>query len=70
MSLSTSRAKEILGAFTGRRVLVVGDMAVDEHRIGSATRISRESPVPVPLRKWRRMIRIEMVGGDVRRRIA
>ncbi len=47
MALSESRAKEILGAFSSQRLLVVGDMAVDEHRIGSAIRISRESPVPV-----------------------
>lgn len=47
MALTESRAEEILSAFDSKRVLVVGDMAVDEHRIGSATRISRESPVPV-----------------------
>lgn len=47
MTLSGSRADEILSAFGNQRVLVVGDMAIDEHRIGAATRISRESPVPV-----------------------
>lgn len=47
MPLSGSRADDILSAFGSQRVLVVGDMAIDEHRIGAATRISRESPVPV-----------------------
>ena len=47
MALTEGRAKEILSAFGSQRVVVVGDMAVDEHRIGSAVRVSRESPVPV-----------------------
>lgn len=47
MSLTAARAEKIFAAFADQRVLVVGDMAVDEHRIGSATRISREAPVPV-----------------------
>ncbi|MDP6757278.1 MAG: PfkB family carbohydrate kinase [Chloroflexota bacterium] len=47
MELTADRAEEILARFAARRVLVVGDMTVDEHRIGSATRISREAPVPV-----------------------
>lgn len=31
----------------GRRVLVVGDVILDEYLIGSATRLSREAPIPV-----------------------
>lgn len=40
-------ATEILNRIRGRRVLVVGDMVVDEHRLGQATRLSREAPVSV-----------------------
>jgi cytidyltransferase-like protein len=34
-----------LAAFAGRRVLVVGDLIVDEYRYGEPARISREAPV-------------------------
>lgn len=40
-------AAEILDRIYGCRVLVVGDMVVDEHRLGQATRLSREAPVSV-----------------------
>ncbi len=32
---------------SGRRVMVVGDVILDEYLIGSATRMSREAPIPV-----------------------
>lgn len=35
----------------GRRILVVGDLCLDEYVIGTATRLSREAPVPVL--EWR-----------------
>ena len=47
MTISTERCREILKAARGSRVLVVGDMVVDEHIIGHSTRLSREAPVPV-----------------------
>ncbi len=31
----------------GRRVLVVGDLVLDEYLTGRMTRISREAPVPI-----------------------
>ena len=31
----------------GRRVLVVGDLVLDEYVTGQMTRISREAPVPI-----------------------
>jgi rfaE bifunctional protein kinase chain/domain len=34
-------------ALTGRRVLVVGDVLLDEYLIGRAGRLSREAPIPV-----------------------
>ncbi len=40
-------ASVLLGQFVGRRVLVVGDVVLDEYLIGKATRLSREAPVPV-----------------------
>lgn len=50
---------EALSAFTGVRVLIVGDVMLDEYLTGDAERISPEAPVPV--------VRIEserhLVGG-------
>ncbi|MFQ5839830.1 MAG: D-glycero-beta-D-manno-heptose-7-phosphate kinase [Candidatus Methylomirabilales bacterium] len=42
-----SRLHEILGRLRGRRVLVVGDVMMDEYIWGSVSRISPEAPVPV-----------------------
>ncbi|MBC7262895.1 MAG: bifunctional hydroxymethylpyrimidine kinase/phosphomethylpyrimidine kinase [Chloroflexi bacterium] len=36
-----------LSALTGVRVLVVGDLFLDEYVVGQATRLSREAPIPV-----------------------
>ena len=47
MTISADRCREILAAAHGARVLVVGDMVLDEHIIGHSTRLSREAPVPV-----------------------
>lgn len=45
--MSPNRAKALLGKFSGRRVVVVGDVMVDEYIFGQATRISPEAPVMV-----------------------
>ncbi|HSN76282.1 MAG TPA: PfkB family carbohydrate kinase, partial [Anaerolineae bacterium] len=37
----------IVGKLAGQRVLVVGDMFLDEYLVGRAVRLSREAPVPV-----------------------
>jgi rfaE bifunctional protein kinase chain/domain len=42
-----SRAKEILDSFAGRRVLVVGDVMLDEYVWGRVSRVSPEAPVMV-----------------------
>ncbi len=47
MTVSAERCREILESAGGSRVLVLGDMVVDEHIIGHSTRLSREAPVPV-----------------------
>lgn len=36
-----------LAGFAGRRVLVVGDLLLDEYRIGDVDRVSPEAPVPI-----------------------
>src|SRR5688572_33039971 len=45
--LTTERASEIVRAMRGRRVLVFGDVMLDEFVWGDVTRISPEAPVPV-----------------------
>ena len=39
--------KKMLASFRGRRILVVGDVMLDEYVWGKASRISPEAPVPV-----------------------
>jgi len=45
--LSTSRARTLLGAMARQRVLVLGDVMLDEFIWGRVVRISPEAPVPV-----------------------
>jgi D-beta-D-heptose 7-phosphate kinase/D-beta-D-heptose 1-phosphate adenosyltransferase len=45
--LRLGRARAILAAMRGRRVLVVGDVMLDEFLWGRVSRISPEAPVPV-----------------------
>lgn len=42
-----SRAEELLNAFSGRRIVVVGDVMLDEYIWGQVNRISPEAPVMV-----------------------
>ena len=44
-SLTPSRLRALIGSFSGKRVLVIGDMVADEYLIGRPARISREAPV-------------------------
>lgn len=44
---TATRVRELLGAMIGRRVLVIGDSALDAYVIGGVERISPEAPVPV-----------------------
>ena len=48
-TLSRERARVILDRMSGRRLLVVGDVMVDQFTIGRVSRISPEAPVPVVL---------------------
>ncbi len=45
--IGAARAREILEAMRGRRLLVVGDLMLDRYVWGTVTRISPEAPVPV-----------------------
>jgi D-beta-D-heptose 7-phosphate kinase/D-beta-D-heptose 1-phosphate adenosyltransferase len=45
--LKTKRAHEIIERFPGSRVLVIGDLMVDQFIWGKVSRISPEAPVPV-----------------------
>jgi rfaE bifunctional protein kinase chain/domain len=42
-----SRAEDLVGRFPSRRILVVGDIMLDEYIFGTVGRISPEAPVPV-----------------------
>lgn len=45
--MNKQRAQEILAGFAGRKVLVIGDVMLDEYIWGSVNRISPEAPVMV-----------------------
>ncbi|HMK44334.1 MAG TPA: PfkB family carbohydrate kinase, partial [Dissulfurispiraceae bacterium] len=38
---------EIIRAFSGKKILVVGDLILDRYLFGMVTRISPEAPVPI-----------------------
>lgn len=44
---SIDRAQEIMSNFAGKKILVIGDLILDEYIWGSVYRISPEAPVPV-----------------------
>src|SRR5436189_3594420 len=43
--LTLSGLPSLIDSFSGKRVLVIGDMVADEYLIGRPNRISREAPV-------------------------
>lgn len=57
--MQRERAARLIGAITGRRALVVGDLILDRFVYGRTDRISREAPVPI-LSETRRTV---MLGG-------
>jgi D-beta-D-heptose 7-phosphate kinase/D-beta-D-heptose 1-phosphate adenosyltransferase len=46
-TFTSDRARALIGAFSGKRVLVLGDMMLDRYLWGAASRISPEAPVPI-----------------------
>lgn len=72
--ITFQRARELVGAFRRRRVLVVGDIILDRYIAGSVERISPEAPVPVvrinreksmPGGAANTAVNIRMLGGQV-----
>src|SRR6185369_9388749 len=47
IKLDVSRLHTLLEGFHSRRILVIGDLMLDEYIWGKVTRISPEAPVPV-----------------------
>ena len=45
--IDRDRLIELLPRLRGRRIVVVGDVFLDEYVVGRATRLSREAPIPV-----------------------
>jgi rfaE bifunctional protein kinase chain/domain len=45
--IESQRARALVKAFEGKRILVVGDLMLDRYVIGTVARISPEAPVPV-----------------------
>src|SRR5947209_6692040 len=43
----THELREAVMHMAGRRVLVVGDVVLDDYIVGRASRLSREAPIPV-----------------------
>jgi len=55
-TIEPNRAAQILDRAAGKRVIVLGDMVLDEHIVGTARRLSREAPLPVIEQHERRLI--------------
>src|SRR5205085_11902479 len=47
LTLARVRAEQLTARFAGRRILVLGDLMLDEFIWGKVRRISPEAPVPV-----------------------
>ena len=61
--MTPDRAQELLRAFAGRRVLLIGDLMMDEWVFGSVARISPEAPIPVVKMPLTPEARAEKPGG-------
>src|SRR5437660_2829637 len=47
MTLNRTRVEQLLNQFAGRKIVIVGDVMLDEFVWGKVRRISPEAPVPV-----------------------
>src|SRR5579871_1860168 len=47
IEIDPARLRSLIGRFAGRRILVAGDLMLDEYIWGKVSRISPEAPVPV-----------------------
>jgi D-beta-D-heptose 7-phosphate kinase/D-beta-D-heptose 1-phosphate adenosyltransferase len=61
--MTPERARELLSAFAGCRVLLIGDLMMDEWVFGDVRRISPEAPIPVVRMPLTTEARAEKPGG-------
>jgi D-beta-D-heptose 7-phosphate kinase/D-beta-D-heptose 1-phosphate adenosyltransferase len=61
--MTSCQARELLAACVGRRVLLVGDLMLDEWAFGTVGRISPEAPIPVVTMPLAPEARSEKPGG-------
>jgi len=61
--MTPERARELLEAFQGRRVVLVGDLMMDEWVFGAVRRISPEAPIPVVIMPLTDQARAYKPGG-------
>lgn len=47
MRVNTKKLKKIVKNFNGKRILIIGDLMLDEYLLGETTRLSPEAPVPI-----------------------
>lgn len=47
MRIDTNKLEKIIKNFTGKKILIIGDLMLDEYLLGKTTRISPEAPVPI-----------------------
>ena len=64
----TEQLQTLIAQFTGLRLIVVGDVILDEYLIGRAMRLSREAPVPVLEFEQRQEFGDDGHGRNMRRR--
>ncbi|HEX3177310.1 MAG TPA: PfkB family carbohydrate kinase [Methylomirabilota bacterium] len=57
MTASTDRLRRLISGFTGKTIVVIGDVIIDEYLFGKPARISREAPVLI-LRFSEREVRL------------
>ena len=57
MTASVDRLRRLITGFTGKTIVVVGDVIIDEYLFGKPARISREAPVVI-LRFAEREVRL------------
>ena len=74
-SASSAVLRRVVHAFAGRRVLIIGDLMLDEYLEGQVDRISPEAPVPIVSLKKRYAkpggaanvaLNVRALGGEVR----
>jgi len=47
MKTNTNKLKKIIKNFTDKKILIIGDLMLDEYIFGKTTRLSPEAPIPI-----------------------